>query len=59
MNFCENASKQQKNIVYLYGALFGNKYNVFFIFVTFYWFDQKSFLNKFKFSSGFTLFKHV
>ena len=40
-----------------YGSLCGEK-QFLLIFIPFYWFEQKSCLNKSKFSSGFAPFKH-
>ena len=57
MNFHKNASKQQKDSLAECGSIFGEK-KFLLIFIPFYWFDQKSCLNKSKFSSGFLPFKH-
>ena len=59
MNFHENASKQQKSIVYLYVADFEEKNKYFLIFLPFKWFDKKQFFKQIQIFLRIALFKPV
>ena len=57
MNFPENAKTTERHSLAVCGSFCGEK-QFLLIFIPFYWFEKKSCLNKFKFSSGFAPFKH-
>ncbi len=60
MNFHKNASKQQRSIDKLYIAHFIEKNFFIFLFVPFYWFDQKKLFKQIQiFPQDLLLFKLV